>query len=301
MDRELMMFYNVENFYPPDDPVSGLYKWDHYKYGLKVRKIKQVFRWIEEDFGQMPSVIGLGEIGAQSVLEDLTAAESPLQDYQFLYEPSPDARSLSVALLYDPSKMVLHRHETLQFLSQDDSALKTRDVLHAEFTFYEQKIHILVVHLPSQRDRDAKRPQRHHILKQLHQIVNKLLSEGGAVMLMGDFNDNPDAAVILDLSSAENLQKPMHNPFLELFSKQKFSSYHGKKGMCFDQILFSSNGLGIRQQLQSASGIIYRPPQLRAKDQKNSQYPFRTYSGSRYMGGYSDHFPVLLELRNSQK
>ena len=77
MDIELLTFYNVENFYPPDqDSVgtyhSGLYNWDDYKYRLKVRKISNIFQSIEEDYEQLPSIIGLAEIGAKSVLEDLS-------------------------------------------------------------------------------------------------------------------------------------------------------------------------------------------------------------------------------------
>ncbi len=306
MDSELMMFYNVENFFPPDDPsqatpLSGLYHWDDYKYRLKVRKITRVFQSIQEDYRQLPCMIGLAEIGAGSVLQDLTAGESPISHYRTLYRSSPDARGLSVALLFDPARLHLHTFRTLQFCEQEDTAVSTRDVLHAEFMFHLQKLHVFVLHLPSQRDRDAKRMQRLHILEQLDQTVKSLLTDGDAVIVMGDFNDNPDAEAILNLSATDGSRLGLQNPFLELFSAKQFSSYHGKKGVCFDQILYSDNTVVPLQAFGFAHGIIYRPAMLCARDQKNSQYPSRTYSGSRYMGGYSDHFPVLLELRNSQK
>ena len=165
MNSELMMFYNVENLFPPDyesdeKPVSGFRNWDSYKYKLKIRKLNNVFRFIKEDHGLLPSVIGLAEIGAQSVLEDLVDENSPIHNYEIIYQQSKDSRGLSVALLFDKEKYGLIKLQTLQFQMDETVAFDTRDIFHTELLFEEKKLHVFVSHLPSKRNRDEKDPGR---------------------------------------------------------------------------------------------------------------------------------------------
>ncbi len=302
MNRELLMFYNVENFYPPDqDSIehyhSGLYNWDDYKYHLKVRKISNVFRFIEQDFGQMPSLIGLAEIGARSVLEDLTGENSPLCHYEIIHQPSCDSRNLSVALLFDKNIFTLLKYQTLQLQKNEETAFDTRDILQAEFLFRGKKIHVLVVHLPSKRNQDAKKSQRNYILNQLKEILQKFSNREESVILMGDFNENPDQEAVQKLIFDENGHQVLINPFEKLFNDKHFSTYHGKKGVCFDQIIFSKKRIIEDFNFRVIEAEIYNSPQLRNTYSKNNKHPSRTYSGSRYMSGYSDHFPILLHLK----
>ena len=306
MDTELLTFYNVENFYQPDKDSaesyhSGLYNWDEYKYNLKVRKISNVFRFIEEDFGQLPSIIGLAEIGAKSVLEDLTQINSPLNDYEIIYEPSQDSRNLSVALLFDKEKFTLLKYHTLQFQLDKEKEFDTRDILQAEFSYQEKKLHIFILHLPSKRNRDIKKDYRNFIIEKLKETLQKLFDKGETVVLMGDFNENPDNEVVKELLFDKDGEQVLNNPFEKLFNENQFSTYHGKKGVCFDQILFTEKNLIENFTFKNIEAQIYNSQRLRNKDNKNSNYPSRTYSGSRYMSGYSDHFPVILKLFRNQQ
>jgi len=302
MNRELLMFYNVENFYPPDqDSIghyhSGLYNWDDYKYHLKVRKISNVFRFIEQDFGQMPSLIGLAEIGARSVLEDLTGENSPLCHYEIIHQPSSDSRNLSVALLFDKNIFTLLKYQTLQLQKNEENAFDTRDILQAEFLLRGKKIHVLVVHLPSKRNQDAKKSQRNYILNQLKELLHEFSNREESVILMGDFNENPDQEAVQNLLFDKNGDQVLINPFEKLFNDKYFSTYHGKKGVCFDQIIFSEKQIIEDFNFRVIVAEIYNSPQLRNRHTKNNMHPSRTYSGSRYMSGYSDHFPILLHLK----
>ena len=301
MTSELIVFYNVENLFPPDQEKSdvrpsGLRNWDAYKYGLKIRKLANLFRFMEEDYGLLPSVIGLAEIGSRSVLDDLTDDHSPLNHYEIVYQPSNDSRGLSVALLFDRSKYSLPKFETLQFIHDDNPAFETRDILHTELIFNGKKLHFLVCHLPSKREKDIKKLQRDYIIGKLHELIQKLTEEGQSVVLMGDFNENPDAESLQQLLLDKNGNKMLSNPFFSLHKDQKFSTFHGKKGVLFDQILYTEELITQQFNLQTIDAEIYNTPRLRNKDRKNSSYPLRTYSGSRYIGGWSDHFPVVVKL-----
>ena len=301
MNSELMMFYNVENFYPPnqnseDSPSFGLRNWDDYKYYLKIRKITNVFHFIEEDFGQLPAIIGLAEIGAKSVLEDLVNGNSPVKDYDIIYQSSKDSRGLSVAMLFDKSKFTLSKYQVLQFPMDDSLEYGTRDILHTELLSDGKKLHVFVLHLPSKRNQDIKKDFRHYILEKLSEILQELFEKGEAVILMGDFNENPDAETIQQLCIGKDGNGLLSNPFEALYHQNQFSTFHGKKGVCFDQILFTENALKDKFSLKNIEVETYNNPRLRNKDRKNKNYPNRTFSGSRYIGGYSDHFPVILKL-----
>ncbi|MCD9854998.1 endonuclease/exonuclease/phosphatase family protein [Epilithonimonas sp. JDS] len=302
MNSELMMFYNVENLFPPDDKYgeiksSGFRNWDEYKYHLKIRKISNVFRFLEQDFGQLPSIIGLAEIGARSVLEDLVNENSPIQPYEIIYKQSQDSRGLSVALLFDKDKYTLIRFDALKFQMDEDVEFDTRDILHAELLFEDKKIHVFVCHLPSKREKDIKKAQRNYILEKLHETIRDLAGKGEPIILMGDFNENPDAAELQKFLFDHSGNKMLSNPFEALYLNNQFSTYHGKKGVGFDQILYTENLLLEQLHFTAITAEIYNAPQLRNKELKNNHYPQRTYSGSRYMGGWSDHFPVVVKLR----
>lgn len=294
---EIFMFYNTENFYPPDNDTFGrssLRNWDQYKYQLKLRKIAQVFDLISQYYGCKPSVIGLAEIGDISVLEDLLRQDSVVKGYGIIYEKSADPRNLSVAMLYDQSVFSLANYQVLRLQHTDYQNFETRDILHVKIIYMGKPLHIFILHLPSKRERDIKQGLRHQILGQLKEIVQAIMEKQEAVMVMGDFNEDPNSDILEKFLSFEDEEKALFNPFLKLFEQSKYSTFHGKKGLGFDQIMISndfSNLLGFR----STEATIYSSEKLRNKDRKNKQFPLRTYSGSRYMGGYSDHFPVILQ------
>ena len=301
MKSELMMFYNVENLFPPDDKNaetqnSGFRNWDDYKYNLKIRKLNNVFHFIEEDYGQPPSIIGLAEIGDRSVLEDLIKDNSPIGNYNIVYQKSQDSRGLSVALLFDNTRYTLLKFHTLQFQLDESLAFDTRDILHTQLLFEEKKLHIFVCHLPSKREKDAKKAQRNYIIEKLRGRIHDLVEKGEPVIVMGDYNENPDARELQKLLLDNNGDAMLNNPFEALYLNNQFSTYHGKKGVGFDQMIYTEELLLEKFDFQKITAEVYNSPQLKNKERKHSKYPMRTYSGSRYIGGWSDHFPVLVKL-----
>ncbi|TDX86222.1 endonuclease [Epilithonimonas xixisoli] len=301
MSTKLLMFYNVENLFPPDSDspdnvITGLRNWDAYKYKQKIRKITNAFRFVEEDHGQLPSIIGLAEIGSKSVLEDLTDENSPLHSYGIIYEKSNDSRGLSVAMLYDKEKFSVLSFKTLRFPLGENSEYHTRDILQVELSSDGKTFQVFVLHLPSQRNRDSKKEQRYFIFQKLKETLEPLFDKGEPIVLMGDFNENPDSEAIKKICFDKMHNQLLINPFEEMFQKNQFSTFHDKQGMVFDQIIFTEKTLKERFNVKNIRAEIYTTPRLRNKDNKNGKYPFRTYSGSRFIGGYSDHFPVVIGL-----
>jgi hypothetical protein len=47
--------------------------------------------------------------------------------------------------------------------------------------------------------------------------------------------------------------------------------------------------------IKPKSGIIYTPDYL-ITEYRGNKVPYRTYGGSKYLDGYSDHLPVFVEF-----
>ena len=100
---------------------------------------------------------------------------------------------------------------------------------------------------------------------------------------MGDFNDNPDSP---QFSGMDGL---MVNKAQELHQKGEGTIRYEGKWDLIDMFMVSP-------ALDRTSVMeIVRVPFLMPREKKHpGEKPFRTYSGPRYIGGVSDHCPVVL-------
>jgi endonuclease/exonuclease/phosphatase family metal-dependent hydrolase len=305
------MFYNVENLFPPDPPVyhkfdptpSGLRSWNEYRYNNKLFKIAYVFDWVRETYGTFPLAIGLSEISSSKVLEDLTAIEILQDRYDFVHFNSLDERGVDTALLFDRSKVEVLHAEPITFLfeieedEQEEYIDTTRDVLWVKTKINLEIIHFFVLHLPSKREKDVNKAKREYILNSIKKKAEELVAENEAVILCGDFNENPTEDSLLQMKRGEADNLLFHNPFEELFHQKKFSTFHYQDGLLFDQFLLSDQFFQPNFSIQFEKAEVFSHQKLSSWDRKFQGRPFRTYAGSRYLGGYSDHYPVITELK----
>ena len=112
---------------------------------------------------------------------------------------------------------------------------------------------------------------------------------------MGDFNDNPTSNSMLQLKKENSL----YNVTESLWSYSRGSVNHNFTWILFDQILLSQNFLNLKGQgLQFERANIFDEKFLTQHKGKFKGQPFRTYVGKKYKGGFSDHFPVYIQLKN---
>ncbi|MDN3607900.1 endonuclease [Kaistella yonginensis] len=309
-DTELIAFYNVENLFCPDIPrvhqldptASGLLNWDERKYQNKLFKIAHVFQLILESEKALPLVIGLSEVQGRKPLEDLVKLEPFNSKYEIAHYESMDERGVDVALLYDKTKIELLSSQPISYLfavenKESEYYDTTRDVLFCKVKFLETIINVFVLHLPSKREKDINKPKRDYILKDLHEKVLTIKSTTQeAVIIMGDFNENPDEEMILNFNYDSDFNKILVNPSEELFKNEKFSTFHYKNGLLFDQMILSKDFFNSNYPLLFKEAKVFNHEKLSNWNRKFAGRPFRTYAGTRYLGGYSDHFPILTAL-----
>jgi hypothetical protein len=306
-DKELIAFYNVENLFSPDlprnhklDPTfSGLQNWDERKYQNKLFKIAQVFQLILESENSLPMLIGISEVQGNQPLEELVKLEPFNSNYGIVHYESMDERGVDVALLYNKSKIEVISSEPISYLFAVESKNTeyydtTRDVLFCKIKYFETVMNVFVLHLPSKREKDVNKPKREYILRDLHQkISNLVINEKEGVIICGDFNENPDEEMISNFIIDGDFNRTLINPFADLFKKGKFSTFHYKSGLLFDQMILSANFFNANNQLFFKEAKVFNHEKLSNWDKKFEGRPFRTYAGTRYLGGYSDHFPIL--------
>ena len=303
------MFYNVENLFRPDDrpqfknqpSKSGLRNWNTYRYENKLFKIAHVFELAKEEFGKIPAIIGLAEVQGKEVLEDLLKKPN-LENYGFVHYESMDERGVDVALLYDKTKVEIVFSEPISYFFEIPNTSPqafdtTRDVLYCKVKIEGVECHIYVVHLPSKRERDINKPKRDYILKDLGEKIQSVLeNKNEPILVMGDFNENPNAEELKNLTITNNFNKILTNTSENLYNNGKYSTFYYKDGLLFDQILISDYFLKTESSIQLKESLVFQPEKIGSWDRKFRGRPFRTYSGTRYLGGYSDHFPVMVHL-----
>lgn len=307
---ELFAFYNVENLFLPDPPPthkrdptkSGLRSWDLRKYRIKLSKIAHVFRLMKEETGTLPSLIGLCEISGKKVLEDLLTLDPFNSEYGIVHYNSLDERKVDVALLYNKAKIEIIDSEAITFFFEiedhkPDNYDTTRDVLFVKLKWRQQIMNIFVVHLPSKREKNINQPKRNFILNEIRNRVIKVINtDQENVIVCGDFNQNPDDESLIKFLFDNEQKKIIHNPFQKLFSMKQYSTFHYKSGLLFDQIMLSDYFFSERAALSFQDASVFSPKSISTGNKAFEGRPFRTYAGTRYLGGFSDHFPVYIKF-----
>ncbi|WP_375559699.1 endonuclease/exonuclease/phosphatase family protein [Bernardetia sp. OM2101] len=304
-------FYNVENLFDTeDDPntfdddftPNGKQKWTTERYKQKIKKIAKVISMIGDEDGA--ELIGLCEIENESVLKDLiNDPQLKKYGYNYIHYDSPDERGIDVALLYKEPVFKVTASKNYETKLKDD---KTRDVLWVAGTLEGEEIHLIVNHWSSRGGGEEKsRPKRMTSALVARQIVDDLEAKNpnAKILLMGDFNDEPfNESITKGLEAIETPDikgKQLFNVFASLEKSGKGTyNYKGDWNM-LDQMIINKGFFVTKNNAKGwrfIDGNIYDQDFLKEASGKYKGNPFRTYVGTKYLGGTSDHFPIYVHL-----
>ena len=313
-----IMFYNVENLFDTkhdslkndyDFLPGGFMNWSNWKYWEKQRNIGRVITAVGEM--QSPALIGLCEIENDSVIFDLTK-RSPIrsQGYDYLVTNSPDLRGIDVALLYQEHqfKLIEKNEYEVQFRKKD--ARPTRNILHAVGQVISgDTLDVFVCHFPSRYGGQLEsEPARIDAAQLLKNKADSLFAvrQDAYIIIMGDFNDHPDNKSIFKVLKARSLnyhldKHELYNMFFHRIKERDFGTlkYRGQWGV-LDQFIVSANLLmnNERVSIDNNEAHIFNADFLNEKDEKyGGVRPYRTNLGPRYIGGFSDHYPIFMDLK----
>ena len=311
-------FYNLENLFDTvDDSLifddartpEGRYNWTLERYQHKISNLASVISNIGSGITkESPTIIGLCEVENKKVIHDLIS-HPYLSDkhYGIIHYDSPDERGIDVALLYKKGSFLPHSFKSHRLLLFDIDGKRdyTRDQLVVGGTLDKEIFYFIVNHWPSRSGGELRsRSNRIAAAKLNYKIIDSLVQHHptAKILSMGDFNDDPtddSFKKILKTGQQQDTLAAFHlyNPMEALYKRGKGSLAYRDQWNLFDQIFFNFNMLNTPEnKYHFWKAGIYMPNTLRTPYGRYKGYPLRTYSGTTYTAGYSDHFPVFVHL-----
>ena len=298
-DEKLVVFWNLENFFDYVDggegesdrewSSTGSRRWTKTRFYTKCDAIAKTMFWIGEKYGRMPDVIGVAEVENSGVLYKLLSSSLLRKyDYKVVHYDSHDRRGIDVALLYR-SSVYRKVSSSVTVPEYDGQKLSTRDILQVCLESVDgERINVLVNHHPSKYGgSQASESRRDAAMTVMRNLCDSLAvaDSGIPVIAMGDFNDTPDGEQFRMLDGV------LVNKADSLFrAGQGTIRFEGKWDL-IDMFMVSGS---ISEK--SAMEILQVPFLMTYEKKYPGLKPLRTYSGPRYIGGVSDHCPIVLTV-----
>lgn len=277
----LVMFWNVENFFT-DKP--------HFR--DKCNGISKTVMLAADEFGTLPDIIGLAEVDSRQAVQKLLSRTALRKlDYGIVHYDSPDRRGIDCALLYRCSSFRELYSKPCHITDTLGRILPTRDILLVILEPLpaagankvsgvppgtglpgRECIAVLVNHHPSKVGKNSD-SRRRMAMGRLLALRDSLLAEGiSRIIAIGDFNDEVTPAPGVTPAYAK-----------------------GSGTIRFQGRWEKIDGCPVLEGFE-AREHIFAPPHLSTRDTRYPGLkPLRTFSGPRYLGGLSDHYPIILE------
>lgn len=314
-------FYNLENLFDTindptkqdeKSPMMEMNEQERGKvYWKKIHNMARVISEIGVDEKlnkNAPAVIGVCEVENKEVLQDLVNNEQ-LRDkkYDIIHFDSPDLRSIDVGFLYQTNLFKptsFSKHELLLY-NDDKSRIFTRDQLLVSGKLEGEMMHFIVNHWPSRRGGEARsRPKRVKAAHLTKKIVDSLqtIDPYAKIVIMGDLNDDPFNASVKKVLKAKQKKeavgiKGIFNPMMGMAKKGMGTLAYRDALNLFDQIMFTKPFIDKDySSFKIYKTGIYNPAYMTNKKGRYKGYPYRSFVGSKWTGGYGDHFPVYTYL-----
>ena len=307
-----LMFYNAENLFDTKDDSAkndndflpgGVMRWNQTRY---LKKINSLYKTIIAAGGwEPPALVALCEIENRDVLADLVYG-TYLSNYGYgiVHQESPDERGIDVCFIYRKDKVKILEVRSWLPETADSTKLHTRSVMYAKTEISGDTINLIINHWPSRRGGVlAGESLRTEIAAMVRRAADSISSAAGGkakTVIIGDFNSSPDDPAIRLLNEKKDDQKGSRLVNLAARTGAQGTYRYMGTWETIDQVIVSEWLLDCPSGLSTDKDgyRVFNAPFLLRKDSKYpGDSPYSTYKGYRYQGGFSDHLPVLLDLR----
>jgi hypothetical protein len=318
-DTLFVAFWNQENFFDTiDDPnkndeeflPTGDKEWTNERLDIKENHHARIIRSMNNGAG--PDLLGVCEVEHESVLDSMISKYLNNTNYKVAYLESPDNRGIDNGLIYNADKFKL-----LSVIGDSvhlTDGWPTRLILGVELlTNNNDTLIVYVNHWPSRRGGEEKsEPNRVSAAGTLQSSVQKefMKNPDAKIIIIGDFNDEPGNKSILETLNADPIlcdSIPMsketttvahlYNISYKAYSEGLGTYKYRDDWNLLDQIIVSGDLLiGNTIRYICDSFTVYKPYAMVTHSGKYEGAPFPTYGGKRYLGGYSDHYPVFVKF-----
>lgn len=314
-------FYNLENsFNPQDDPnknddeftPTGAYHYTEAIYKQKLHNIATVIQKLgTEVTPDGAAIIGHAEVEDTVVLNDLVhQPEIKDRHYKYVWFYGPDARGINTALIYNPKYFkVINAKPFPVNLGKTGGKETTRDILYVYGILAGDTINVLVNHWPSRYGgEEASAPKRAIAAQVDRNIVDSLMNVNprSKIIIMGDLNDDPTDASVAKVLGAKGDKDDVkltdvYNPWVSFYKRGLGTLGYNDSWNLFDQIMLSGAFLQSDNGWKFYKAEIFNKDFLKEHYGRYKGYPHRSFSGTNWQNGYSDHFPTIIYLIRAAK
>lgn len=314
-DTLYVAFWNLQNLFDTIDdpqkndeeflPGSGI-DWTPERLDKKMFNLARVIRSMNS--GRGPDLLGVCEVENQIVLDSMTNKFLSDFNYGIAYLESPDNRGIDNGLLYKKNKFKLISIQADTVNLSDN--WPTRLIMGVNLlTSGKEKLSVFVNHWPSRSGGQFEsEPNRIEAASTLRKQVDKIFKKNkeAKIIIIGDFNDEPGNISLYQTLNAhpvkcDSLGADFKKKSAERLYNLAYTFYEVGDGSfkykddwnMLDQIIVSGSLLTNKNfSYLCKSFEVYKPDFIVTHSGKYEGTPFPTYGGKKYLGGYSDHFPV---------
>jgi predicted extracellular nuclease len=296
--------WNVENLFDVEDdpnvemdeeftPTSPKH-WTADRLERKLNNLATIIKKMND--GRGPDVLGLCEVENRKVVEILVEKLAPLgRKYEIVHQDSPSDRGIDCALVYDGNVFGLS-DSRFHFVD----AQMTRDIVEAKLRHEGADLFVLVNHWPSRNNDEALRIKAASVARTR---IDEILSADAKadIVLVGDFNDEPDNVSIKDHLRAAASDSDL--PAGSLYDTTAFIRQENKgtfvwddKWELIDHVIISPGLLdeaGFHWVRGSSQRVEFPELFFHSRRPGAIPRPSRSYTENNFhRDGYSDHLPV---------
>lgn len=313
--------WNIENLFDTIDDAktsdeeflsTSKKEWTNEKLERKLYNLARVIRSMNNNNG--PDLLGVCESEHEYLLDSLVKSFLSDKNYKAVSLESPDFRGIDNGIIYNADRLSLLNLRGYETKFSDN--YNTRAILLGTFLLDKtDTIYFFVNHWPSRRGgQQESEPRRIKVAQTHKEIVDSLFNNNpkSKIIIVGDFNDEPANLSITEILGASpflcdsidtksysvDSGTTLFNTSYKAWSDGFGSYFYQNNFNMLDQIIISRELVaGSEINYECNSYEVYKPDFMITRTGKFKGAPFPTYGGNRYLGGYSDHFPVIAKFK----
>lgn len=270
----------------------------------KLNNLSKIINSMNNDKG--PDLLGVCEVENKVVLEKLVNKLNPSRNYKIAHHDTSDKRAIDVAFIYDANKF----EAAGQFDYVVRKRNETRDIFQVNFKTNSGKILVCIGnHWPArsagQYESEPYRIIAAETLSYWIEQIPKYTGDCSAILVMGDFNDEPFNRSMKEYALSQNnprkvSSKRSKKPYLfncmwDLLAEGKGTYYFDSWNM-LDQFLVNKKFFGDKSCFDFSDSDIYVTKEL-LKNSKPRKFGRPSNKRSFDPNGYSDHFPIVVNVK----
>jgi len=310
-------FWNVENLFDIEHSPrrsekleraigSDLQGWTQALLDRKVEQLASILR--KMNGGQGPDILGVCEVENEHVVRLLAQALAPLgRNYDVVHADTDDQRGIDVAFIFDANRFTAGERFS-HFVMRRTA---TRDLLQVNFETSARRPFVLVGnHWPSRSGGELEsavyRAVAGETLAYFHKRIIEVLGDDTPVMALGDFNDEPHDASLVDYAlSIRSRTKVLNartqqffNLMWPLMGRGLGSFYFDNFPNMLDQFLANKRLLVQSSPIRvvAETATIESFPEMVARGDYPKPIPYGGMGKPVNQDGFSDHFPISVTV-----